>query len=330
MPSFPPSITPGQSRVPSGATPHHWAVGSRRGVWREAWAIVLPLVVFMVTTGPAGIPAGQAAQPLPAIALLRSDRPLVIGHRGRSAVAPENTLTSFRLAMDAGADLVELDYHHTRDGVPIVIHDGTLDRTTDATNRWGGRDLRVADYSLEQLRPLSAGQWRSPAFAGETLPTLEEALSVIQARGVTLIERKGGDAFTCVQLLRAKQLLNRVVVQSFDWNYLRDYHRSEPDQVLGALGPPGSRDGRTLTDPEKALGTEWLDQIQALGARVAVWNRQVDAESVRAAHARGLRVWVYTINEPDLARSLVASGVTGIITDDPQRIQSALSLPARP
>ena len=73
-----------------------------------------------------------------------------------------------------------------------------------------------------------------------------------------------------------------------------------------------------------------MDQIRALGARVAVWNRQVDAESVRAAHARGLRVWVYTINEPDLARSLVASGVTGIITDDPQRIQSALSLPARP
>lgn len=76
--------------------------------------------------------------------LLALKRPLVIGHRGYPQFAPENTLPSFRLAKAAGADLIELDYHHTKDGQLIVCHDGTVDRTTDATNRWGGGKIRIS------------------------------------------------------------------------------------------------------------------------------------------------------------------------------------------
>ncbi|MEN9676518.1 MAG: Glycerophosphoryl diester phosphodiesterase [Verrucomicrobiota bacterium] len=290
--------------------------------------IAVPLLLMTGCATSRRVEDSQASAQLPAIELLRKDRPLVIGHRGASKEAPENTLAAFRSAMTAGVDLVELDYHHSRDGIPVVIHDATLDRTTDATNRWGGQNLRVSDRTLAELRELSAGRWFTPPFPGESLPTLDEALEVIQAGNVTLIERKDGEAATCVALVRRRSLVNRVVVQSFDWDYLRNYHQLEPDQVLGALGPPGSRGGRKLTDEEKALNDAWLDEISELGAQVAVWNRQVDAASVRSAHARGLKVWVYTIDDPELARNLVDAGVDGVITNDPERLRESITSPA--
>jgi len=261
--------------------------------------------------------------------LLQSRRPLVIAHRGYSLVAPENTLPAFERALAAGADLVELDYHHSKDGHLVVIHDGTLDRTTDAVARWGGQDLRVADRTLEELRSLTAGGWFSPPYPGTTIPTLGEALSTIQRGSVTLIERKGGDAAACIALLRERGLVNQVVVQSFNWDYLRDFRRLDPRQALGALGPPGSRGGRKLTDPEKALSESWLDEVQALGVQWVVWSRQMDAAAVRAAHARGLKVWVYTINDHDTAASLLAAGADGIITDNPALIWRVVALAPR-
>jgi glycerophosphoryl diester phosphodiesterase len=285
-------------------------------------AVLLVLTAFLSMQSP-------AASVSPAEALLQSRRPLVIAHRGFSLLAPENTTLAFERAVAAGADLVELDDHHSKDGQLVVIHDGTLDRTTDAVQRWGGKDLRVADRTLEELRELNAGGWFNPPCDGVRLPTLEEALSVIQRGSVTLIERKGGDAAACVALLHQRNRVNQVVVQSFDWDYLRDYRQLDARQVLGALGPPGSRAGRKLTDSEKALSPQWLDEVKALGVQLAVWNRQVDAPAVQAAHARGLRVWVYTINDLDTAFSLLRAGVDGIITDNPALLWKAVALSGR-
>lgn len=258
--------------------------------------------------------------------LLALDRPLVIAHRGFSAVAPENTLPAFQLAFAAGADLVELDYHHTKDGVPLVIHDAELDRTTDAVARWGGERIRLDSKTVDELRGLDAGRWFDPQFAGTRLPRLTEALDCIQAGGVTLIERKAGDAATLVQLLRERDLINQVVVQSFDWAYLREFHALEPRQVLGALGPPSARDGRRLTDAEKRLSPAWIDEALQTGARVVVWNRQVDRAAIAHAHRRGSKVWVYTINEPALAETLLDLGIDGIITDNPALLWRTLAL----
>ena len=269
--------------------------------------------------------AGGIAAPSPAEKLLESPRPLVIAHRGYSAMAPENTLLSFERGVASGADMVELDYHHSKDGQLVVLHDYTLDRTTDATNRWGGRGLKIADKTLAELKQLDAGKWFKHPQTGVALPTLGEALDVIQRGSVTLIERKAGDAAACVKLLNDRQLVNQVVVQAFDWDYLRDYHRLEPRQVLGALGPPGTKNGKKLTDAEKALSVAWLDEIKATGARAAVWNKQVDAASVKAAHDRGLKVWVYTINDLATAQQLFAVGVDGIITDNPAIIWKAIA-----
>lgn len=103
-----------------------------------------------------GVTAQNAAGP--AVDLVAFERALVIGHRGYNVIAPENTLPSFEMALKAGADLVELDYHHSRDGVPVVMHDFTLDRTTDATNHWHTNMIKIADKTLAEIRTLDAGK----------------------------------------------------------------------------------------------------------------------------------------------------------------------------
>ncbi len=261
-----------------------------------------------------------AADPdAPALTLLHARRPLIIGHRGYPQCAPENTLPSFRLAIEAGADLVELDYCHSQDGVPVVVHDDTLDRTSDAPHRWGGANIAVAAHTAAELGTLDAGSWFSPTYRGTGVPSLEEALDLIQGRGgLTLIERKAGDAAACVTIVRGRNLINHVVVQAFDWAYLKTFHDLEPSQVLGALGPPARLvDGSTPTGTSPRLSAAWLDELVKTGAKAAVWSDQVSSDSVALAHKRGLTVWVYTINDPDLANTLLDMGVDGLITDNP-------------
>lgn len=262
----------------------------------------------------------------PAHELIATSRPLVIAHRGWSGIAPENTLPAFQLAIEAESDLVELDYHHSSDGVPVVIHDPTLARTTDASGRWPGETLTLASRSRSDLEPLDAGTWFHPRFAGTRLPTLEEALEFIQRSSITLIERKAGDAATLARILRDRKLENRVIVQSFDWDFLRALRTELPDQILGALGPRG----RTATPADRMLGPAQLDEIVAVGARVAVWNQDINRASVTAAHARGLKVWVYTIDDPGAMRRLLELGVDGIISNQPARVWRTLATSRQP
>jgi len=262
----------------------------------------------------------------PAEKLLNAGRPLVIAHRGYSQSAPENTLPAFKLAKSAGADLVELDYHHTKDAVPVVLHDFDLDRTTDAVAKWGGKKNRVDSKTVAELCVLDAGKWFDAQFTGARLPTLTEALDFIQDGGVTLIERKAGDAATLLTLLRERKLVNQLIVQSFDWDYLADFHQQEPAQVLGALGPPSSRNGKKLSTAEKMLDAAWIAQAAKAGARVIGWSQSVTREAVARAHAQGLKVWIYTIDDPALANQFLDWGVDGIISNNPAIIWRTLAL----
>ena len=233
---------------------------------------------------------------------------LVIAHRGDSRRAPENTLPAFESAIRAGADLVELDYYHSADGVPVVFHDKELDRTTNAREVFRGQKISTTAKNLAELRKLDAGAWFDRRFAGTMIPTLEEALTVIQARSTTLIERKGGDAATCVKLLERKKLLTKVVVQSFDWDYVAECHRLAPQLRLAALG-------------SKKLTADKLDRIEACGAHTVAWNhKHIRARDIDAIHGRGLKAWVYTVNSTSIAKQLVRDGVDGIITDTPSDI----------
>lgn len=261
----------------------------------------------------AALAAAAESSQSAAVKRIRRPVPLVIAHRGDSRDFPENTVPAFEAALAAKADFVELDYYHSSDGVPIVFHDKTLDRTTNAVALWGEKKIPVGSKTLEQLRTLDAGSWKNPKFAGTRIPTLSEALDVIQTGSFTLVERKSGDAETCVDMLKEKQLLDTVAVQAFDWDYIRDCHKLAPGLALGALG-------------SKELTADRLAEIQTTGAMFIGWNHaDLTPESVQAAHALGFKVWAYTVNDPADARRLLAIGVDGLISDVPALIRRVVN-----
>lgn len=266
--------------------------------------LVLTLIVPM-----AGVARLSAADLAAAAKLISSARVLVIAHRGDSKAAPENTLPAFASAVKLGCDLVELDYHHSADGVPIVLHDYTLDRTTDARARWGEEKAAVSDKSAEDLEVLDAGVWFGDQFRETKLPTLEESLDLIQNGSTTLIERKAGDAATCIDLLRKKKMLDQVVVQAFDWDFLVDCHKIEPNLILGALG------GRDLDGPD-------FEKLEKTGAKVVGWFKDaVTEEVVQDVHAHDMKLWVWTVDDMEVAEGLIEMGVDGIISNVPAQVK---------
>jgi glycerophosphoryl diester phosphodiesterase len=278
----------------------------------KAFFLATTFVALAVMTEASLFSAEPASRRIPE-ELLRSTTPLVIGHRGAPAAAPENTAASFREALAAKADLIELDYYVASDGTHVVFHDKTLDRTTDAIKAFGGEKLPVVDRTWEELRRLDAGSWYDARFAGERIPRLEEALDLIQSGSVTLIERKHGPAKPLVDMLAEKKLTNAVVVQAFDWEYLKDVAKLEPSIVLGALG-------------SKELGPGQIEQAEAIdGLDFVGWSyKDVTPAAVQALHAKNLKVFAYTVNDVEAAKNLVAMGVDGIITDDPKAIAAAI------
>ena len=282
---------------------------------RSVIRIVVGLLLLGVLTVALNDRSASAAEKVAksaAAAKVADQRVLVIAHRGDSKVAPENTLPAFASAVQAKADLIELDYLHSADGVPVVFHDGELDRTTNACELWGDKKIRLTSKSLAELEKLDAGSWFDTKFAGTRIPRLEEALDTIQNGSMTLIERKHGDAATCVNLLQDKELLDQVVVQAFDWNFLKDCHELAPGLVLGALG-------------HQELTPEKLDQIAKTGATVVGWqDKHTTAEAIKAIHDRGWKAWVWTVDDPQRAVELVQAGIDGVITNRPAAIRQAI------
>jgi glycerophosphoryl diester phosphodiesterase len=250
----------------------------------------------------------SAEEPTPAQKLIASPRVLIAAHRGNSSVCPENTLPAFQAALDARADLVELDYFHSADGVPVVIHDEILDRTTDAATLFGGAEVLVGHLPLAELQRLDVGAWFDDKFCGTRVPTLAEALDLIQSRSVTLIERKGGDAATLVRLLEEKRCVDNVVVIAFDWQFVADCRRLAPRMVLGALCSKPATEAR-------------IRAAAATGADLIVWNQQkIGRRQIELIHQQDKRVWVYTVDDPQRASNLIAAGIDGIISNRPEEI----------
>jgi glycerophosphoryl diester phosphodiesterase len=261
-----------------------------------------------------------------ALHVLSRQQVLVIAHRGFSRLAPENTLPAFALALAAESDLVELDVRASGDGKLVAVHDRELDRTTDATRRWHRRHNRVDAKSAAEIQTLDAGGWFDGEFAGAQIPLLSEAVSRIRKGSIPLIERKAGSPEAYLGFLREGNLVNEVIVQSFDWDFLRALHQAEPRLVLGSLGPAELlAGGRKPLGISRKLNAAWLNQVEKTGARVVVWSRKVSKGAVRLAHERGLKVWIYTINDLKLAQRLIDAGVDGLITNDPILIRKAES-----
>ena len=240
-------------------------------------------------------------------------RVFVVAHRGLSAEEPENTMRSFRRAAEVGCDLIEFDVHLSRDGVPVVIHDETLDRTTD------GRDL-VRDRTLDELRRLDAGR-------GERIPTLAEVVEWAEAGAIGLsVEIKQptpalglpayeGIAERVVELVRPSAVAARSLIHSFDHPTIRHVRELWPEATTGI-----SYGGGTFVDP-LALGRA----AQASG--IHAWWAWVSPAVCQAAHAAGMHVHAWGTTWPPRAEqigALVRAGVDSLDANDPRLIRSML------
>jgi glycerophosphoryl diester phosphodiesterase len=223
-----------------------------------------------------------------------------VAHRGYSWVAPENTLPAFAAAVRAGATLVEFDVRTTADGVPVVIHDRTVDRTT-------GGSGAVWELTADEVRSLDAGSWFSPAYAGVRVPLLAEALDVLAGAGL-LLEIKPPATLEQVKVIVAavaeRGLLHRTVVQSFDPQILRLVRSVAPDVPRGLLRLRFEADTVPVAT---SLGVAYCNPSVAdvLGGLAIV------AELAAA----GIAIMPWTANDQAQWRPLADAGVAGLISD---------------
>ncbi|MFJ4673501.1 glycerophosphodiester phosphodiesterase [Kitasatospora purpeofusca] len=236
----------------------------------------------------------------------------VIAHRGASSAAPENTLLSDEVARRAGADWIENDVQPSKDGVPHVLHDDTVDRTTNGTGR-------VRDLTAAQLGALDAGAWFAPTTAGARVPTLAAQLDDLRTRGGSLLlEIKGphtrDEVARIVKDVRDRGMAGRVFVQSFETDALRYTRELAPELPLGLL--------RASLDADPVAVARDLGLSAYNPADTALASRP---EVVAALHAAGVAVNAWTVDTPARWKALDAAGVDGIITNRPAELSGWLA-----
>lgn len=239
-----------------------------------------------------------------------SGETLVLGHRGAKAYAPMNTIPSFELALQQGAHGIELDVQLTKDQHPVVIHDFTVDATTNGSGR-------VSRMTLAEIRTLDAGSWMSPDYAGVSVPTLEEVFDTVGARCIVNVEIKSvsfaetGIERRVAALIERFGLQSQVIVSSFNPLTLRRFRRITPDVATGYL-------------VDKRIPTSLL----AVGLSYDAWhpsNGLVTGRAIEKHRQVGRSVNVWTVNDAARARDLAEMGVNAIITDVPDVISRALA-----
>lgn len=221
----------------------------------------------------------------------------VYAHRGASAEFPENTMAAFRRALELGADGIELDVHLSRDGHPVVIHDETVDRTTNGTGA-------IAEMTLAALKTLDAG-------AGETIPTLGEVLDLVGDALHVDIEVKANAAGEAV-LKELEGRSSRWLISSFDWDVLRYVRTKSADAELWVL---------TIGATDEAIAAAKEVGSPAL----AILQKALDEDIVAHIKEQGLGFWPWTVNDPQRAELYACWGAIGICTDDPATIQKAFA-----
>ena len=238
--------------------------------------------------------------------------PMIIGHRGAAAHAPENTLAGIRRAAELGAQCVEIDAKLSADGRCIVFHDNTLERTTNGRGR-------VAAASFAEIRGLDAGGWFNGAFRGERVPTLDEAIAEAVFLGLRLdIEIKpcpGRESETAQAVMSEATAcwphgLAPPLITSFHRQCIAIAQERAPDWPRGFLFLRVPRDWRRLA---ARLG------CQVLGGLA----RRLSRRLIRHADDAGISVLAFTVNDPGKARALLSRGVGGVVTDDPGALLAA-------
>lgn len=266
-------------------------------------------------------------------------KPLNIAHRGARSLAPENTMAAAQAALDAGADMWELDVAVTADGELVLLHDDTLERTSNARDVYPERlPWMVNTFSLEELRALDFGSWfnhqdpykqiaqgavtqeMQQSYVGEPIPTLREALTFtrdndwrvnVEIKDATSTPADQDVVEKVVALIDELGMADRVVISSFNHSYLTRAKAANPAIDTAALVEQGSRDPAALV---KELGAEGYNPNY----------KHINARDVPALRAAGVDVYVWTVNDVNVMRGLIENNATGIITDFPQMLREEL------
>jgi glycerophosphoryl diester phosphodiesterase len=232
--------------------------------------------------------------------------PAIIAHRGSSAYAPENTLAAFKMALQQGADGIELDAKLSADGHVVVIHDQSVDRTTPSKGL-------VREYIMADLHKMDAGSHFDIAFMGEPIPTLEEVFKAVgQLTYINVELTNYSSPFDdlpekVAELVKQNKLNQRVLFSSFNFVALSRIHRLLPEVPTGLLTPPGWKGVLMRALPGQLLSYRCLHP--ELG--------DVTPQLVQAVHQKGRKVFTYTANKEEDIRRMFHFGVDGIFTDDP-------------
>ncbi len=236
----------------------------------------------------------------------------VIAHRGNSCAAPENTMAAFRPVAGTGAAGVEFDVQSSRDGVPVIIHDEALRRTTGAQGQVGER-------TLEELKALDAGRWLSVEFAGERIPTLAEVLEWFRQTSLQInIELKTnrvtypGLAARVLEQVRGLKLEQQVVISSYNHETLREARALAPGLTFAALASD------QILEPWDYVRSHGF---QAFHPRAT----SVTEELVQGCHRAGLAVRAWTVDDVQQALRLQALGVDAVFSNHPARLVQALA-----
>lgn len=244
----------------------------------------------------------------------------IIAHRGASHEAPENTLSAMRLGWQQ-ADACELDIRLTKDGQIVLLHDADLKRTT------GLKDL-ITQRTVAELVTLDAGSWKDKRFAGERIPILADVLAAMPAGKRLLVEIKCGSEV----LPELERVINssgkkseQLAIIGFSFDTMKLAKERFPNlQVLWVVGNSDGKNGKPaptleqLTEKAKAAGFDGLD---------LEYKFPLTADSVARIKAAGLKVYVWTVNDPAVGQRLVAAGVDGVTTDKPQLMAEKLARP---
>jgi glycerophosphoryl diester phosphodiesterase len=242
---------------------------------------------------------------------------MIIAHRGASYDAPENTLSALRLAWEQGADAVEVDVHQSADGELVVIHDAT-------TRKTAGVNRRVSAASLRELQALDVGRWKHRRWAGERIPTLEEAIRTVPRRKRIFAEIKCG--VKClprlVEIVRASGRARDVVPIGFDLVTMQLVKWALPECEVAWVAA-FRRSGRrwspgvdALIRQARAAGVDALD-VGVVGP--------VGEAFIRRVHEAGLKLYLWTVDAPERARELVAARADGLTTNRPGWLRTQLA-----
>ncbi|MGD9126393.1 MAG: glycerophosphodiester phosphodiesterase family protein [Planctomycetia bacterium] len=235
---------------------------------------------------------------------------VVVAHRGYSGVAPENTLSSARAAIKAGATGSEFDIRMTSDGHIVLMHDLGVKRTTNGKGK-------IADLPFAKLRKLDAGSWKGKKFAGEKIPTLDETLAVFKGSGcIPVIEIKvKGISKQVVEAVRKADMLDEAAVIAFDGDIVREVRELEPRLPCYWLWSKGLNG-----TPEQQAAAIVREAAKHKTNMVDLHYGMLSAEIVAELKRRGMKVWCWTVNSPMVMDALMRWGVEGITTDYPNEL----------